>query len=220
MTQIEHWLNSDRNYDSGTLLYNLYGNNHNLKRVFMRGPDEYNIEKLASELGEIKHLGNQVVPVIVTAPLPDQPATPVIPTYDRQVLLVSEKPAKYDELHKLWKDAYKNASYLQQHKLGKDQSKEVRAEAAKEIMDLFGKVITPAWDQLAHFDEYGTFPEEIVEVKVYETEVDILKRRNNLRTYITKFKDDPKKASSIEGWKKEMDDLNIKLNGITGQQGS
>lgn len=213
MTVIEAWINGDRNYDAGVMLYVLHGRNHNLKRVFQRGPDAYNIEKLASELEEIKHCGGQLkmegVPVVEYRP--DQEAFPPSAP-DRSHLIVKEKPQKYNDLHKMWLDAYKKASYLQQNKLGMDLHKNVRAAAAKEIIEIFEHVITPCWDKLDYYNEHGTFPEDINDAKVYETPAEMLKRRNNLRTYITKFKDDPKKAIKIDAWKKEMDELNTKLD--------
>lgn len=216
MTQIEAWLQGAREYNDGLMLYHKYGNNFNLKRVFDKGPNEYNQEKLLSELEAIKHVGEQVVNTVVVIGVPS-PSEPVnVPaqndTYDRSKLLVPEKPEKYHQLHNRWKAAYREASHLHQTKLGMDMHKNDRAKAVFRIMEIFEKEITPIWDMLDFFEENGHWPENLNEPKEYTTPAEMLKRRNNLRTYITKFKGDANKMPQVEAWQKEMEELNTKLD--------
>jgi hypothetical protein len=212
MTEIEAWIQGARNYDEGLILYNQYGKNHNLKRVFMRGPDEYNIEKLLSELEQLREMGRPVI----TAPAPetkmDIPQVATANYEDRSHLIVQDKPAKHKELHDQWRKAYKEASHIHQTQLVMEMHKNERGEAAGRIIHLFENIIAPCWDQLDHFEKYGSWPESQVETKTYETPAEILTRRNTLRTYIARSKGDPKKITKIEAWQNELDVLNEKLN--------
>ena len=54
--EITNWLNSDRNYDDGVFLYQKYGKNPVLKRLFP-GREKFQAEKLAYELGKLIGLG-------------------------------------------------------------------------------------------------------------------------------------------------------------------
>lgn len=61
--EITNWLNSDRNYDNGVFLYQKYGKNPVLKRLFP-GREKFQAEKLAYELGKIIGLGfNQTLEI-------------------------------------------------------------------------------------------------------------------------------------------------------------
>lgn len=53
--EIRNWLKSDRNYDDGVFLYNKYGNNDNLKRIFP-GREKFQAKKLAYELAKLAGL--------------------------------------------------------------------------------------------------------------------------------------------------------------------
>ncbi|MBS5627230.1 MAG: hypothetical protein KHW86_18675 [Porphyromonadaceae bacterium] len=50
--EIRNWLNSDRNYNDGVFLYNKYGNNDSLKRIFP-GREKFQAQKLAYELAKL-----------------------------------------------------------------------------------------------------------------------------------------------------------------------
>lgn len=215
MTEIEIWLHGNRDYNKGVQLYQKYGRNFNLMRVFLRGEDEYNREKLLYELDIIKHQADQLpisigkqVNIVEAA----SNAAAKMPEYDRTKLIVEEKPDKYNELHKRWRAAFKLASHLHQTKLVMDIHKNERAAATAKIMELFENEISPCWDMIDYFDKNGHFPENLKEKKEYSTPAEMLKRRNNLRTYITKFKDDVKKMAQVEAWTMELKELNIKLN--------
>lgn len=215
MTTIEKWLTGSRDYNEGVVLYMQYGNNLNLKRVFSHGPNDYNIEKLAYELENIKHLGEPVVKkreVIDSGP-PKHYAPP--PPPDRSQYIVTEKPQKYHELHKEWRMFYKQASHLHQTMLGMDQHKNDRGKAAERIIEIFEKEISPRWEQLDYFEANGSFNEEPVKEAVqYTTIPDMIKRRNNLRIYITKYQDKAGKQTQLELWRKEMEELNNRINAI------
>ena len=61
--EITNWLNSDRNYDDGVFLYQKYGKNPVLKRLFP-GREKFQAEKLAYELGKLIGLGfNQTLEI-------------------------------------------------------------------------------------------------------------------------------------------------------------
>lgn len=53
--EIRNWLNSDRNYNDGVFLYNKYGNNDSLKRIFP-GREKFQAKKLAYELAKLAGL--------------------------------------------------------------------------------------------------------------------------------------------------------------------
>lgn len=218
MTIIEQWLNGPRDYMAGVALYLTYGNNMNLKRVFSHGPSDYNVEKLAYELEHIKHLGEATEkkkPVHVPQLPPQEYVPPVEPAPDRSQYVIQEKPELYHQLHREWRQFYKQASHLHQTQLGMDQHKNDRGKAARQIIELFENEISPRWEMLDYFEEHGHFPEVTKPEPIqYVTAADMLKRRNNLRTYITKYQDNPKKITQLAAWRKEIEYLNEKLNAV------
>ena len=78
--EIRNWLNSDRNYNDGVFLYNKYGNNDSLKRIFP-GREKFQAQKLAYELAKLAgfsfsdFLKDQVIQEEVTPVSPQKNTT-------------------------------------------------------------------------------------------------------------------------------------------------
>lgn len=53
MQEIGKWLSGDRDYEEGRLLYERYGSNDFLKKIFLSGNTPFNIMKLATSLEEL-----------------------------------------------------------------------------------------------------------------------------------------------------------------------
>jgi len=215
MTDIEQWLSGERDYNAGVILYQNYGSNHNLKKAFWRGPDDYNLSKLPYELDLIKHEGKpvQVITEVKVSEVRqfsnEQPAK----VYNENI--VPEKPEKYHEIHKQALLFYKEASHIHQTQLRSDLPVEQRAKAVMRIMELFNVEINPRFALVDYFSLHGKWPEEEQEEKEL-SQGELLSRRNTLRTYISKFANHGDKIQKVEAWKAEMEKIEAKLNADAG----
>lgn len=105
-----------------------------------------------------------------------------------------------------WRRNYKTANQLFQTIIKNSISTEQqKGEAALKILDIFQNDIEPIWKDLKHFDEHGTLPEVHSLTPAKEMSlVDKIKRQNTLRTYLSKYKDNPDKAAKCDQWKQEL----------------
>lgn len=83
--EITNWLNSDRNYEDGVYLYNKYGGNEQLKRLFPGRRVRY-ANKLAYELGKLIGLGfGAADEKVVKLPVPEQTSVEESGTEDERL---------------------------------------------------------------------------------------------------------------------------------------
>lgn len=86
------------------------------------------------------------------------------------------------------------------------------------ILHLFDDCCAPIWDKLNHYKATGQLPKPIVveEKKAVDystlSAIELLKARNNLRTYVSKAKRGLKPSEYIPGWEKEIETINQLLN--------
>ena len=166
-------------YDKAFKLYDELTGPSVTKTLLSRGENVFNTKKLKEELLKLQQEG-------------------------KGTIVFPEKEVKTEvaDLVEEWKKLYKEASFLQQKLLSLD--KEPRRLAALKILELFDD-ITDIWDRLKHFDDTGTLPEErhSMDIKLTSKE-DLLKRRNTLRTYISKARAGIKPTDRIAGWEMEI----------------
>ena len=111
------------------------------------------------------------------------------------------------ELDNTWRRKYKTANHIHQTVLKNESASEQNLkEGALKILDIFENEIDPIWKDLKHFDENGTLPEKHFLTPKKEISItDKMKRRNTLRTYLSKFSKSVDKREQCMVWKQEMD---------------
>ena len=111
------------------------------------------------------------------------------------------------ELDNTWRRKYKTANHIHQTVLKNESASEQNLkEGALKILDIFENEIDPIWKDLKHFDENGTLPEKHFLTPKKEISItDKMKRRNTLRTYLSKFSKSADKREQCMFWKQEMD---------------
>lgn len=113
-----------------------------------------------------------------------------------------------------WRRNYKIAHHIFQTDIKNPKLNEMqKRKSALEILDLFENHVDPIWRDLKHFDQHGKLPEDHYLAPAKETSVlDKIKRRNTLRTYLSKFgKDENKKDKCIQ-WTVELQKLENEIN--------
>lgn len=88
-----------------------------------------------------------------------------------------------------------------------------RYQAAKTIIESFENIIIPTQNDLKHYERHGHLPEHhYLKKQLPQKETDLIQRKLNLRTYISKYKNDPTKAIKVAQFKAELLDIINKEN--------
>lgn len=172
---IQDWLNQDnRLYENGVMLYKRHGSSNVLLTLFESGENSMTRKKLLNELRAI------ATPQVIEKPKPPTP----IPTPVKQKSVDTVDTDKYQTILDLKAHAFKEmaAAHAQLTKL---KTKAERKEACKLIM-LLDLQVDDYWEQLDHFDAYGTWPVQEDEVSI-KTIRDVVQLSKNIPTYMTKI---------------------------------
>lgn len=231
--EIVKWVSSGKPYDKGQDIYSRYGSNPHLNRRFMRGPNDYNTEKLYLELMKIFNRQPNTQPVkkmsqrkvvslqVKKAPLPKAVNIPTqefirhtISKFEKMDVskLSPELQAEFIRKGTLFREMAKLSRELDEMKSDAD-----RFEAAKKIIDSSDE-IARIWHKC---DEYlkGNVS-KVIEDKCPEdmTLEELIKHRNNCRSYITKYQDNPKKGPIVAEKIKTRDLCIGLINKLNGKQ--
>lgn len=211
------WLNSDRNYFSGILLYDRYGRNPNLGRILrVGGATGKNRLTLLYELGKIaKHLA-----VAYNTPALERPQ-------EKQEIPKEEKPVlsevtSIEKLRSEQKMIYKMLDNL--HAILPYREIQERKDIAFQILDLDDR-LKEVTIRIDHFEKHGVIPPEpIKDVPKTVTDLnaaELIQRQMTVRTYITRYKRlvaDSKSLKTmsrnrdlLEKFQFENDDINKRL---------
>ena len=201
VAQIESWLNRDDDYSIGTSFYLRFGDNDFLKNLFAKGESVYNRERLRKELFLITEKFQST----------EEPVTAKNVITDDEF---SRLPNEGKELQKQWKAWYSEMNALR-HQLPNPMTESIRHKMAIKILELDQKV-RDAWRQLDYWRSYGELPKatEGMEYLKNLPVIDLVKRKNNLATYISKFSKLQEKASNVEQWRLEFLQIQNILDGI------
>lgn len=207
---LQAWLDGERDYEVGRLLYDHYGDNNRLKQVFGHGPNSYNCECLAWELSKLaKHVHDAGPPYKVgyignafgftglnqptTAPVVEN-ATETLQTEPAAApaespLLVELREARrplYDE---------RTGVHGQLEHLDTDEQ---RREAAARIIGL-SRGIDTNWNTTRYVVEHGQLPPPPPPPPGLDTltPVELLKKRNSLRSQVSKLKNRLDRADDL-----------------------
>jgi hypothetical protein len=200
---VQAWLDSERNYEVGRQLYEALGDNARLKQVLGHGPSAYNQEALAWELGKLAKAGVMAavalaVPlpaaVVVSAPeaLPSEPAKDYSADIARGALLIPLSQARrplYDERTQL----HAQLEVLAEH----GSQEDVRLLAVR-IMAL-SRELNANWKTDAYVREHGQLPPPPAAAPGFDTlsPVELVKKRNALRSQVSKLKKRPDRAADL-----------------------
>jgi hypothetical protein len=199
--QIESWLSRDDDYQEGLSLYLRFGNNDFLKNLFAKGETVFNRSKLRKELTQI---GEEIAE--------DNQEKKTDRSFTDQEY--ARLPDEGKALQKQWKIWYSEMNALR-HQLPNPMTETARHEMALRILKLDDNV-REAWRKLDFWRSYGELPSQQPELIDYLKSlpvIDLVKRKNNLSTYLSKFKDDDSKIEKLLGWKTELLQIQQILDG-------
>lgn len=215
---INEWLRSERDYETGRMLYEQFGDNANLKKAFKRGPNVYNVGKLADKLAELaaKEGSQDVYVYSLERIAPDgnkvAPGAIVKETeyVERSIeISIPKNLSILIDLEKEWKGYHKEGSALHQALAYMDNDEE-RREAALKILDNIerrNKILAKLDYAKEHNGELP--PEEVIAVPADLTPVDLKQKILNLRSRISKAKKSGKPTKALQS---EIAELEKKLN--------
>jgi len=203
----KEWLDSERDYEVGRLLYDALGDNKRLKLLLISGDSRYNREALAWEIGKLAKAGVvtsvvAAVTAIVTATPPvvenatetlqTEPAKDYGPDIDRAALLIPLSQARrplYDERTLL----HGSLEVLAE----KGTQEEVR-QVAERVMQL-SRELNANWKIDGYVREHGQLPPASAPEPGFEalTPAELLKKRNNLRSQVSKLKKRTDRADDL-----------------------
>jgi hypothetical protein len=192
----------ENDYDAMVRLYERHGTNKALKLLFAGTKNDWTRKQVVGEL-------NKLLPL-----LPDESQAQVI----ERVRKIAVKPRRKSDDP----DAPKEVRALVVRRkmlyarmnycfgvLHSSEDKEVRFKAAKELLDGQDEIID-IWTKTDFYDLHGSLPKE-TQVLSFEldslNEVQLQKRRNNLRTYLSKYKNDARRAADLAAWQQEVEQI-------------
>lgn len=188
--EIQNWFQSSRNKEAGAALLIRYSTSEFKKDCVASG--NYTSEWLARELATLSK------PV----------AEPAL-KHSELALTADDfenAPDEIRDLEKKWKGMYKEASFLHSRLAIVPEG---RKDAAFRILELF-KQIEPIWQMLNQYKASGKLPEVVQPKKT--SIADSMKRVNNLKTYISKYKNTEARKDDVEKWMQEMQKLTEEIN--------
>lgn len=179
-----------------------------VKEMLKSGEDSYNTLKLKSELNQLlQELQEETLPE-ANSPIP-QKSIPEPPNPK----VVNQAPESMQELHidQEWKPIYKTANF-KHSQITINQTDEERKAIAFEILDMMDEV-EQLWEKKRFVKQYGVMPDYQFQGLESMTELELSKRRNTLRTYISKAKKGTLKAEKIPGWESEIAEIERRMRG-------
>lgn len=201
MDDIKNWLDSSRDYDSGVTLYDKYGNSAVLKGVFAMGPTPYNRKKLEDSLQLIVDSWS-VNDALRQAQGDFRPFGK---------LNVKDVDSVEQGFKDRMRPLFQEGSYLHK-RLSDDITMEERRVAAFRILEIFEEELPRIYSERDYYREHGKVRDLDAENRAlrqakggYETDpMKMMKRMNNLRTYISKYKDKGSRAEDVANWRDEL----------------
>jgi hypothetical protein len=192
---ISNWLRSEQNYSEGCVLFEQYGTNEPLKRLLKTGESPFTRIKLLEELSMLASK-----PSTASAGVPAQPEKPI--------------PDTVKQLNEDRVNLFKQTARLHAQ-LPLLATNEERLQYALTIKQNF-RLINQYWAQLRQFEQTGqlpTPPAPAEPIPLLPTDpLQMHERLRNVRTYICKHRNNPKRADHVAGWITERDELERRLN--------
>lgn len=201
MESIRDWLNGSRNYNVGVSLYAVYGNNDSLLECLQQGESKFRAEKLLQHLRAI-YEAQKPTPVVIEKRIDAFPEK-VTTTTERDELpkIVTKEADPYKDK---WMPLYKEMQSLRA-RLCLYPTAEERGEAAFKILELERKC-RYWWQRRQYFQENGVeMPEDNESPPPFADKNMLIERRNNFRTYVSRYRGKLKKHPDNPGWIEKLD---------------
>mgnify|MGYP005987459221 CR=1 FL=1 len=198
ITSINIWLKGSLDYEEGVRLYAQFGNNNTFKSIFARSKTKFNASLLLKELTKL----NKDDKAIVVSKYSPKNSRKPISFYPKELELAYKRQ---NYLYKLMDNLHPQLEHLKGDEL---------KQACAGIVNS-GDEIKAIYKLLDYWETNNIVPsskythQEVQDLSV----VDLINRRNTLRTYISKNKKKPTKALQIKQWKEEIESINIKIDG-------
>lgn len=207
MNKIQQWLKSDRDYTTGLNLLRKECDNKTLLAVLSSGETRYNKKRLLRELNAYRSKPEEA-PVFTAAPRKEikevgigRPAIEAFPPalhpafkrQDKLYALVNHLHPQLDTLYKYNQGECKNA--------------------VNALVDAWAE-IDAIYRILDYYTKHGTIlnnkymPAPEAEPMSF---AQVVKRVRNLRTYISKYKNNVKRQLEVKAWRKELAELELKI---------
>jgi chromatin segregation and condensation protein Rec8/ScpA/Scc1 (kleisin family) len=205
MKEIKAWLHGPKFFPQGVALYEQYGSNSVLKRMFALGESVYNRRKLQeameSLLGQPTRDENTDKTATVTPEIPEKP-------------LLESKQRLLENLDAQWKPLYKKASYL--HSQLEHVTRPERLAYSLTILSLF-KQIQSYWNQKKYVEQHEALPPTQTvspgqTIRDLSDDVEAYREVCRLRSRISKHKNKPAKAAEVAHWTTLKEQLERRLS--------
>jgi len=164
MQDINAWLQSDQDYNTGLALYAKYGKSDFLKKLFADGPTPFNNQKLEAELQKLAPTQPAIgqPPVESKNILPETEDTLTSNINDSRLSpdSIAENQVRYLSIKE---DIGLRYRQMENNMLALDyvNDEDILCQTAKQVLKLHRK-IRDNWMLIDHFDEHGYFPYEKV----------------------------------------------------------
>lgn len=204
LSDLKSWLNSPRDYASGVKLYQKYGSSDLLKRIFAKGPNRYNEERLEDELIAIFEDHEEEDPRIPDPPSPPKPDPKkkgIYPSDDYNSLpdQIQKKIQRVKYLYKV------NGSLVSQLDVITDDHD--RAIMANTVLDQDDEIRT-LLEQIDHFKAHGKIPDPSPKVPLPDTEVELDRNILRIRKQISYHKNrNPDQKQKITDLNEQLEQL-------------
>jgi hypothetical protein len=196
------WLNSEKDYDTGIKVLEEAKSSSFLINLLKKGKSFYNCRLLEKEIKAVSEKGKPKPkapnPKVVQTNLSNSQIPPQLATIKADL---EKQYAIVNHLHPLM-DAYYNTDRKKSF-----DTKVAIQKAWKEIEEI--------WRIINYYKANGVLlPSKYSKDAAPMDEkdkVELVKRRNNVRTYISKHRNNPKKIRQLADWKKELEDIELKI---------
>lgn len=214
-SEINSWLNSERDWTNGLRLFMHFSDNYFLKVVFQtNGESEFNKERMIEELKMVLQSTETKIVHIEDPKLQLQKKQAI-----ETRMFSDEEWARLPEVGKQLKyninKWYSERGFLRA-KLPEQESIQERYDLAVKIKQLT-RDIKNGFDELKYYKKHGHMPPANDHVDFGHDNMTIsqlYKRKDNLITYVSKFKNDTEKTAKVKNWQKEIEVLTRRLSAV------
>lgn len=200
---LQAWLDSERDYEVGRLLYEQLGDNTRLKQVLSHGASSYNCEALAWELAKLAKAGHGLATLATNWPrVGHELAT--VPVVENATETLQTEPAAAPaespllvELREARRPLYDERTGVHGQLEHLDTDAE-RLVAARRVMELSHELNTN-WNTTRYVAAHGQLPPPPPAAPGLDTlmPVELVKKRNSLRSQVSKLKKRPDRADDL-----------------------